>query len=107
MGCTPSRKDLLSTNSISFKRMLSTGPPSKKTPLYHRGLSFLKARSGKLSSYFIKPIQIGSGGFGVVYKAVEKETGFMRAIKVLPKTKVKLTTILSEVQHLRELVMNN
>ena len=39
-------------------------------------------------SYEIKEM-IGQGGFGKVYKVIHKVTGMVRALKVIPKSKLK------------------
>ena len=51
---------------------------------------FIQQRDGDIKTYYTfesKPV--GEGAYGVVYKATELESGEIRAVKVLEKSKIK------------------
>ncbi|CAG9329029.1 unnamed protein product [Blepharisma stoltei] len=47
--------------------------------------------------------KIGTGGFGMVFKAIEKETGIARALKFIPKDSINQGTIFEEIDNLKQL----
>ena len=56
--------------------------------------------------YNINPEQIGSGNYGTVKKVTHKTTKQERAVKIIPKSKIKdITRFKTEVEILRTVVI--
>ena len=49
----------------------------------------IKIRKENYDKYYKKGIRIGSGGYGIVYKAIKKDTDEERAIKIIDKGTIK------------------
>lgn len=72
-----------------------------------RKSSLIKRRSGNLLEEFEILQNMGSGGYGDVYKAKDKVTGLIRAIKSIKKSIMHTEHILIEIENLKEVVKNN
>ncbi|CAG9335422.1 unnamed protein product [Blepharisma stoltei] len=67
---------------------------------------FVRTTKGLVKDHFDIIKTIGSGGFGTVFKAIDKRTGLDRAIKEIPKLKVDIVSekqMLLEVELLKEI----
>jgi calcium-dependent protein kinase len=51
---------------------------------------FIKEREGDISVFYtIQEPPVGQGAFGAVYKGIDKKSEEVRAIKMIPKSKIK------------------
>lgn len=66
---------------------------------------FVFERSGDIhEDYEIQPKILGEGTFGIVRKAIEKDTGQVRAVKTIPKYKIRnYSRFVNEVNSLKTL----
>ncbi|CAG9320051.1 unnamed protein product [Blepharisma stoltei] len=65
-----------------------------------RKSSLIKKRSGTLLDEFKILQTLGSGGYGTVYKAQDKSSGLLRAVKAIDRSKMITEHILTEIENL-------
>lgn len=78
-------------------------------PGVHKG-NFIKTTRGNVRDHFDIIRTIGSGGFGTVFKVIDRRTGNERAIKEIPKSRLDPDAekqMLLEVEILKEMVNIN
>lgn len=119
MGCCASSKLIKKSNSLPIyqtpskktQKVVSTliTPKTRSTTINEiskaRRTSHVKHREGPIDDHFEILDKIGSGGYGNVFKAIDKITRFKRALKCIKKNKLKDVNLMKEVDHLQQLVI--
>jgi calcium-dependent protein kinase len=73
-------------------------------PLLLKRQWFITSKTAEINQEYILADEIGSGGYGKVYKAQHKESGVTRAVKIIQKDKVKdYNTFITELNILKNL----
>jgi calcium-dependent protein kinase len=99
---TPEESETLATiGSVN----ISTPKSQSQQSIKIRRSQLLSSRKGKLSDFFLIKEQLGTGAFGSVYRAIDKKSQEVRAVKtiVLPDDQSRVQRMLEEVDILKTL----
>ena len=91
-------------NEINLKKEIELSSLSK-LPISNRNV--IRKQSGNPLDYYYVIKKLGKGTFGTVYKVMNKKTGIIRAMKVIPKNNLKYgftdEEIIQEIDILKKL----
>ena len=75
----------------ALEEALSTSVEGDQQPSFNfsKKTMIMKNEKDVREVYKISKKELGKGGFGAVFKCFHRELGFVRAVKIVPKSKIK------------------